>query len=398
MTVYARVTARFVPDAVSTAVFLLVALVAIALAAGNAAQATADAWYRGLWMLLPFTMQMTLVVLLGSVLAATPLCRRAIDFIARRPRSAAGVYSCCALVTAGAAYLNWGFALALGPLISIHFAGEAERRGIAVDFPFLMAVTGAAGAVWQFGLSSSPALLMASPGHFLENTTGVLPLRSTIWAPASVVMVVGFTALVVVASRVLMPRAPKELSQFPEAAKLATLDGGVDAEPDEPSRCLDREDYARRLEASAIAPAVLTAALGAWLYYHFAVKGGSLDLNSLNTSFFLLCFLLHGSVRGLTRAVQTAVVSCWPIVVLYPLYAGVAGLIQFTTVGEVLAGPFVPMTTPWSFVLLTALAGTIVAVFVPTSGGQWVIQGYITARLAESVGLSVKPEGEEVVD
>src|SRR5687768_2633144 len=88
---YARVTGRLVPDAVSTAAFMLLALVTIALATGNTVEATADAWYRGLWMLLPFTMQMTLVLLLGSVLAATPLCKRAIVALARRPRSAAEV-------------------------------------------------------------------------------------------------------------------------------------------------------------------------------------------------------------------------------------------------------------------------------------------------------------------
>jgi short-chain fatty acids transporter len=385
---YARVTGRLVPDAVSTSVFMLVALVAIAIATGNTVETTVDAWYRGLWMLLPFTMQMTLVVLLGSVLAATPLCRRAIVALARRPRSAAGVLSYCVLAIAGVSYVNWGFALALGPLISIHFAAEAERRGIAVDFPFLMAATGAAGSVWQFGLSSSAALLMATPGHFLEGTTGTMPLRTTIWSPAAVFMVVSFTALSVVAARLLMPRVPKQLSEFPAASRLADLEGGADAATGARPDAVERGDYSRRLEASRLTPFALSAALGAWLYYHFVVKGGGLDLNSFNTGFFMLCLLLHGSVRGLAAAAQRAIVSCWPIVLLYPLYGGVAGLIQFTTVGESLAGLFLPVATVWTFALLTALAGTLVAVFVPSSGGQWVIQGYLTVRLAEQVGLS----------
>ena len=84
------------------------------------------------------------------------------------------VYS--VLLVAAISYLNWGLALALGPLIAVHFAAEAERKGIAIDFPFLMAVNGGAGSVWQFGLSASAPLLMATPGHFLESTTGTMSL------------------------------------------------------------------------------------------------------------------------------------------------------------------------------------------------------------------------------
>src|SRR5215216_6844913 len=84
---YSRLMARVVPDAISTAVFMLVVLFIIAVAIGNSLTATIDAWYRGLWMLLPFTMQMTLVLILGSVLAATPLFRKVIVLISRRPRT-----------------------------------------------------------------------------------------------------------------------------------------------------------------------------------------------------------------------------------------------------------------------------------------------------------------------
>jgi short-chain fatty acids transporter len=34
------------------------------------------------------------------------------------------------------------------------------------------------------------------------------------------------------------------------------------------------------------------------------------------------------------------------------------------------------------------LSGTIVAIFVPSSGGQWIIQGLITVLTAERVGVS----------
>ena len=130
--------------------------------------------------------------------------------------------------------------------------------------------------------------------------------------------------------------------------------------------------------------------MAGWLYSHFLLKHASLDLNSLNTIFLLVCLVLHGNIRNFAQALQRAVVSCWPILVLYHLYAGVAGLIQFTTVGTAFTSLFAPISTRWTYPLLTALAGTIVAIFVPSSGGQWVIQGFVTIKAAEVVGVTAQ--------
>ncbi|MGH9802918.1 MAG: TIGR00366 family protein, partial [Blastocatellia bacterium] len=63
---FARVMGRVVPDAITAAIFLLAVLFGAAIAAGNSFSTTMDAWYRGLWMLLPFTMKMTLIITLSS--------------------------------------------------------------------------------------------------------------------------------------------------------------------------------------------------------------------------------------------------------------------------------------------------------------------------------------------
>lgn len=381
---YSRVMARIVPDAISTAVFMLVVLFVMSVTIGNSLAATVDAWYRGLWMLLPFTMQMTLVLVLGSVLAATPLFRKMIIAVSRKPRTATQVIIYSVVVVAVISYLNWGLALALGPLIAIHFAGEAEQKGIPIDFPFLLAVNGGAGSIWQFGLSASAPLLMATSGHFLEKDAGTMSLSSTIWSPATIFLVVGFPVVVMIVACLLMPRNPQPLSRFPAASKLAEP---VKEGEGQKSVELNLSD---RMERNPLIPATLGAALVVWLYYHFFVKQASLDLNSLNTIFLTLCFLLHGNIRNFSRALSRAVAACWPILVLYHLYAGVAGLIQFTTLGAAFSNLFTPILNAWTFPLLTAFAGTLVAIFVPSSGGQWVIQGFVTIKAAEAVGVTAQ--------
>lgn len=381
---YARAMARWVPDALSTAVFMLVVLVFVALALGNTLTTTLEAWYRGLWMLLPFTMQVTLVLLLGTVLASTPLFRRLIHVVSAQPRTVMQVIVCSVLVVAVISYINWGLALALGPLIAVHFAAEAERKGIPIDFPFLLATLGAAGSVWQFGLSASGPLLMATENHFLQGTAGAMPLSSTIWSPAALTLVVVFPLLVILVARRLMPEQPQTLSQFPNA-QLLVEPVRAESEPVDATG-----DPAQRIERHPIVPAILCAALAAWLYYHFCVKGASLDLNSLNTIFLLLCLALHGNIRNFSQALQRAVVATWPILVLYHVYAGLAGIIQFTTTGAALTEVFAPASNRWTFPLLTAIAGTLVAIIVPSSGGQWVIQGFVTIKAAEVAGVTAQ--------
>src|SRR5262245_23666873 len=90
-----------------------------------------------------------------------------------------------------------------------------------------------------------------------------------------------------------------------------------------------------------------------------------------------LTFTLHRNVHRFTQALQKAILSAWPVIVIYYLYAGVAGLIRHTNVGEKLAGAVAAVSTPYTFPLLTAAVGAVFALFIPSSGGQWAIQGFI---------------------
>jgi short subunit fatty acids transporter len=49
------------------------------------------------------------------------------------------------------------------------------------------------------------------------------------------------------------------------------------------------------------------------------------------------------------------------------------------------------LSTPLTFPLFTAIGSSIVAVFVPSSGGQWVVQGYVTAKAAVAIGSTAQP-------
>jgi len=381
---FAQWTAHLVPDAITASVILTALVAILALVLRNPAARVLDAYHQGLWMLLPFTMQMTLIIVLSSALGSTRFFRRTIAGLARLPKTRNQVIVTAFLAAGFCAYLYWGLGYALGPIIAIYCAAEAERKGIAIDFPFLLAVTSSAQALWQFGLSSSGPLLVASSGHFLQQIIGIVPLSTTIWSPAALIHEMAYAAIAILAACRLMPKTCRPISTFPNSAELAR--------PVEPLVAETREQlsFSQRLERSPFVALALCAMAGAWLADHFLVKRLSLDINSLNATLLFLTFLLHRTVKRFAHAIQTGVGSAWAVIVLYHLYAGVAGLIQFTNVGEKLTHIATTVSSASTYPLITAVAGSLVAFFIPSSGGQWTVQGFVTVKTAMAVGVSVQ--------
>ena len=377
---FAQLMGRIVPDAITAAVILMVFLFGVALLLGNPPAQAVDAYYKGLWMLLPFTMQMTLIIVLSSVLGATPLFRRGVLALSTLPNSANQFVMLAVLVSAAASYLYWGLGIALSPIVAVHFAREAERKGIPIDFPFFVSTIWASNALWQYGLSASAPLLVATPGHFLEKEIGIIPLTSTIWSPAGIAQEVLFLVAVLVTGCWLMPKRCRPVSEFPGTNVLLETEAQVPP----------AQTWSERQERNPFWMLALCAALAAWLYAHFIMKRMSLDINSLNTTLMLASLLLHGTIYNFAKALRKAVVTAWAVVVIYHLYAGVAGLIQYTNAGERLAAVIGSLATPLTFPLLTAAISSLFAVFIPSSGGQWTIQGYVTSRAAAAAGVSAQ--------
>jgi len=102
----AAVMERVVPDAITTSILLMIALVVLAIGIGTPVAETMDAYYRGLWSLLAFTMQMTLILVLSLILGATPFFKQIIISLSRLPRTVPQVVTGAVLTSAAIAYLT----------------------------------------------------------------------------------------------------------------------------------------------------------------------------------------------------------------------------------------------------------------------------------------------------
>src|SRR5262249_55616190 len=143
---------------------------------------------KSFWALIPFTMQMVMVLIGGYVVASTPIVYRLICWlagVAKTPRSAIALVAFLSMVTS---FISLGLSLIFSGL----FVRELTQRVKGLDYR----AAGAAGylglgAVWALGLSSSAALLMTTKSAIppaLLAVSGVIPLTQTIFLWQSVVM------------------------------------------------------------------------------------------------------------------------------------------------------------------------------------------------------------------
>lgn len=263
----------------------------------------ADAWGMGFWQLIPFTLQMSMIIITGFVLATSPPIRRAIRGVAGLAGSARGAVLLVAVASMLSSLLNWGFSLIFSALL----AREVARRVPLADYRALGAASFLGlGTVWAQGLSGSAALQMASPGSMppklAEMVAGGIPLTETIFRWQSLACV---AVEIVVVSAVVWFMAPGEGRGRTAAAM------GVDLGPDTPPPLPLPTVPGERAEHSPLLLLPVLVLGFAYLARSFAAKATSLggavsafDFNTINLLFLLLGGLFHWTPASLMRAVR----------------------------------------------------------------------------------------------
>jgi short-chain fatty acids transporter len=384
-------TERWVPDAF---IFALIATLVVFLAALVATPSTAiqivDAWGRSFWDLIPFTLQMSLVIITGHVLATSRPMGAVIRRVASWPHTPRGGVALVTLFALASSWINWGFSL----IFSAVLAREVARRVNGVDYRALAAASFLGlGSIWAQGLSGSAALQMATPGALQPQIRdivshggvvpgGIVPFRHTIFLWQSVVSVLVEVAVVTVVMWLATPPAGKGRT----AADLG-IDLGKGASPDDSDPGPQIRPGAW-LEYSPILTWVVVALGGTYLVRYFRQAGdplNALNLNVLNLAFLLVGFLLHRTPARLMRAVKDATPAVWGVILQFPFYAGIAGIITSTHLSQQLAGAFVSLSTPATFPPLVALYSAVLGVFVPSGGSKWVIEAPYVMEAAHTL-------------
>ncbi len=372
-----RYVERLMPDPYLFAVILTVLVVGLIawLVHGATPTGVLRAWYGGVWgaqNIFTFAFQMVLILVTGYTLAEAPVLKRVIVSIASKPSNQAEGALLCFGVSAVLSLLNWGLGLVAGALV----ARQVAKRLNGAHFGYLIGAAFMGFIVWTQGLSSSIALAntdASSPINVIHKMTGAnVPLTLTIFEPYSWVSAIVVLAILALA---IWRMAPTDALE---------PDPAVFEEEPEVAQRQGKRTFAEWLENLWILNVLMFAA-GIW---YFVQSGFQLNISSMIMLFTVTSALLHVTPIRFIRAFAGAAKVSGPLLLQYPLYGGIVGLLAYVPTGSgkplqtVLAQALVNGANEYTLPFLTFVGSVLISLFVPSGGGHWGVQGPIAVQSA----------------
>lgn len=333
-------------------------------------------WGNGFWNLLAFAMQMCLILVTGHALASSPLVKRWLKSLAGVAKTPAQGVVLVTLGSAVACLINWGFGLIVGAL----FAKEVAKRVKGSDYRLLIASAYIGFLTWHGGLSGSVPLLAATKGNPMEKTTGIIPLTHTIFTSYNLFITLALLIVLPIMTKMMMPKPHEVVAIDP---KLLEEDAAAVAYEMPAERT-----FAVKLENSKIITYLIVALGFGYLIYFFGTKGFKVDVNMVNLIFFIAGLLLHGTPASYMHAVSNAARGTAGILIQFPFYAGIQGMMEMSGLGGMITNAFLSISNVHTFPFLAFLSSGVINFFVPSGGGHWVVQGPFIMPAAHALGVN----------
>ncbi|WP_372371485.1 short-chain fatty acid transporter [Candidatus Uabimicrobium sp. HlEnr_7] len=326
-------------------------------------------WYKDFWSFLPFSMQMCIILVSGYALSTTNIVKQMICRIACWPNNTVQATFLISFTSIFFALINWGLALIIGAFLARQVAIEGRRKNISLHYPLL----GAAGymglAAWHGGLSGSAPLLIATQGHFLEKSVGVIPINETLFTPLNIVSSIILLLGVPLVLAALAPREEKDIVEY---------SGEIEEQTEE------------QTESNYSIWGMLVGIVGCiYITYHLWIQQKSFDLNSLNFIFIFVGIFLHRNLDNYFNAIRSGVSACAGIILLFPFYAGIKGIMVHSGLVELITNGVVSVASATTLPIYIFISAGVINFFVPSGGGQWIVQGDIIVKSSQQLGASI---------
>ncbi len=377
---------KWLPDPFIFAVFLSVILFISGIAFnGESPYSMIVHWGNGFWGLLGFAMQMSLVVMLGNCLASAPIFKRILQRLSSIPKTPKQAVALCTFVTGLCCMAQWGFGLVIGAI----FAKELAKKVKGVDFR-LLAVS-AYSTFMLTVLTSSITLKAASNPEELSKITGgaytnVIPLIQTAYHPA--------TLMALVAMLITLPLLNAAMHPSPD--KTVTIDPRLIDEDELKSKVEPKnleKNFANWIENSPLVSILIFIAGLVYIFHHFVILKGSLNIDIMNLGLLALGVLLHKTPINYVNAIKDAASSSAGIILQFPFYAGIMGMMAGKnaagiSIGGLLTTKLAEISTPTTLPFTTFASAAIVNMFIPSAGGQWAVQAPVMLPAAKALSVS----------
>ena len=349
-----------------------------------------QAWYKGFWILLGFAMQMVLILVTGYAIAISPPAEKFLDWLATKIKSPIAVYGIVTLLGCVFSLISWGWIVLTAVL-----GRELARRVKKVDYRLLAACVYTSFLPWHGGLSGTIPLVLNTPNNFLIKTkvlTETIPTTITLLSPMNIAVALG---LLIVLPALMMLMKPSDehvvehndmLSDEHKATKPMTV-----AEEAE-SLSLKESNLSDILNNSTIIMIIISLG-GLWfLVNHFYTKGFDVNLNIMNFLFITIGMICHKTPFRYVVATKRSCSNVSGIVLQFPFYAGIMGIMVHTGLGNAIAMWIAGTATIATFPFISFLIGGFVNFFVPSGGGEWAVVGSTIVGAANTLGANMAPD------
>ena len=151
---------------------------------------------------------------------------------------------------------------------------------------------------------------------------------------------------------------------------------------------------AEKLDHSKLLAFIIGSVILCFAFYKAVILPEVFTLNFISPNFINftllgLGILLHGNFHRFINAVDQAIAGVSGILIQFPLYFGIMGIMKHSGLIHNISDFFVSISTETTFPIFTFLSAGIVNIFVPSGGGQWAIQGPIIIEASQQLGISL---------
>lgn len=378
---YMKVVRRVLPSPFSIAIILTFVTAILALLFTeplpnkNPIISVMDHWHEGFWSFLAFTMQMMLMLVLGHTIALSAFANKIIRAITSFCQTNAQSAVLVTLFSLCAGYFNWGLGLIFGAILARKVGEHAKEKGIELNYPLIAACGYTSLMVWHGGLSGSAPLTVNTADHSMVDVMGVIPISETILSFSNLVAIAATLVILPLFAYFLSKRGFNK--SYPKSIRTKSKSNEI-------------TEGAEKLDHSKLFGILFGAIfIFYWCYMLWTNKFSFnfLNLDTINFILFGLAITFHGSLYKFMKAADQAIRGSTGIMIQFPLYAGIMGIMKFSGLLAVFADFFMEISTSETFPFFAYLSSAVVNVLVPSGGGQWQVQGPILIEAATKLNV-----------
>lgn len=339
-------------------------------------------WEKGIWELLAFSMQMVLILVLGHALALTPLFGLVVNKSALYCKDTATSAFIISFTSILVSFFNWGLCLIIGAVFARKVAENALKNGYKINYPILGAAGYSGLMTWHGGLSGSAPLTVAGKAHFLSESIGQINISETVLSSMNITTSLLVITIIPVIFYWLGKGTASEDYTLTTGSKSLNESQGEEVEG------------AEKLDSSGVLPKIIGTIIVAYALYKGVVSINTIGFNFINLNYinlllFGLCILFHRSFKMFISAVTEAVTGATGIIIQFPLYAGIMGIMKYSGLIHLFSDFFISISNQSTFPIFTFISAAIVNTFVPSGGGQWAVQGPIVTNAALALKVPI---------